>query len=83
MEFQENSAQKNKFYDLCATLEKTESEAHSTAGGSEHEILSVGFSAWQAEFKSMEALRTLFRSPYVCEQLFSALNYTKSDTSNG
>lgn len=89
VEFQENSIWKDKFCDLRATLEKiekTECEGRAedgVVGSSEHEILK----AWNSlpdNFKSMKALAiaflTLFGSSHACEQLFSALNYSKSLT---
>ena len=52
---------------------------------SENEILKV-WNSLPNNFKSMKALGiallTLFGSSYACEQLFSALNYIKSDTRN-
>ncbi|XP_012928620.1 protein FAM200A-like isoform X1 [Heterocephalus glaber] len=91
LEFQESSIWKNKFYDLRATLEKiekVESEGMtkgSTLGSFENEILKV-WNSLPNNFKSMKALGiaflTLFGSSYACEQLYSALNYIKSDTRN-
>ncbi|KAM4694271.1 general transcription factor II-I repeat domain-containing protein 2A-like [Discoglossus pictus] len=88
LEFQESSIWKNKFYALRATLEKIECEGmttDSTVGSSENEILKV-WNSLPNNFKSMKALGmallSLFGSSYACEQLFSALNYIKSDTRN-
>ncbi|XP_058026529.1 general transcription factor II-I repeat domain-containing protein 2-like [Ahaetulla prasina] len=90
LEFQENSMWKNKFYDLRETLEKIErttkdSTVSSDPVTSENEILKV-WNSLPNHFKSMKALAiaflTLFGSSYACEQLFSALNYIKSDTRN-
>uniref|UniRef100_A0A8C6VI95 General transcription factor II-I repeat domain-containing protein 2A n=1 Tax=Naja naja TaxID=35670 RepID=A0A8C6VI95_NAJNA len=84
IEFQESSLWKNKFYDLRETLEKIERMTKSTVS-SENEILKV-WNSLPTTFKSMKALGiaflTLFGSTYTCEQLFSALNYIKSDTQN-
>ncbi|XP_013358565.1 PREDICTED: general transcription factor II-I repeat domain-containing protein 2A-like isoform X1 [Chinchilla lanigera] len=89
LEFQESSIWKNKFFDLRATLEKIETLAcegmtkDRTVGSPENEILKV-WNSLPNNFKSMKALGiaflTLFGSSYACEQLFSALNYIKSDT---
>ncbi|CAH2324767.1 general transcription factor II-I repeat domain-containing 2A-like [Pelobates cultripes] len=88
LDFQESSIWKNKFYALRATLEKIECEGmttDSTVGSSENEILKV-WNSLPNNFKSMKALGiallSLFGSSYACEQLFSALNYIKSDTRN-
>ncbi|KAM6176971.1 protein FAM200B-like [Erethizon dorsatum] len=91
LEFQESSIWKNKFCDLRTTLEKiekTECEGttkDSTVGSSENEILKV-WNSLPDNFKSMKALGiaflTLFGSSYACEQLFSALNFIKSDRRN-
>ncbi|XP_013377247.1 PREDICTED: uncharacterized protein LOC102014543 [Chinchilla lanigera] len=91
LEFQESSIWKNKFCDLRATLEeieKTECEGRtkdSTVGSSENEILKV-WNSLPDNFKSMKALGiaflTLFGSSHACEQLFSALNFIKSDRRN-
>ncbi|XP_034288864.1 general transcription factor II-I repeat domain-containing protein 2A-like [Pantherophis guttatus] len=90
LEFQESSMWKNKFYGLRETLEKIERMAKDTtvssdAVTSENEILKV-WNSLPNNFKSMKALGvaflTLFGSSYACEQLFSALNYIKSDTRN-
>ncbi|XP_005409605.1 PREDICTED: general transcription factor II-I repeat domain-containing protein 2A-like [Chinchilla lanigera] len=87
LEFQESSIWKNKFCALRATLEeieKTECEGRtedSTVGSSESEILKV-WNSLPNNFKSMKALGiaflTLFGSSHACEQLFSALNGSKS-----
>ncbi|XP_071969601.1 general transcription factor II-I repeat domain-containing protein 2-like [Engystomops pustulosus] len=86
LEFQENSMWKNKFSDL----EKMERTTNDSADGngdntSENEILKV-WNSLPDNFKSMKALAiallTLFGSSYACEQLFSALNYIKSDNRN-
>ena len=57
----------------------------STVGSSDDEILKV-LNSLPNNFKSMKALGmailTLFGSSYACEQLFSTLNYIKSDTRN-
>ncbi|XP_013000519.1 protein FAM200A isoform X1 [Cavia porcellus] len=91
LEFQESCIWKNKFYDLRATLEKlekTECEGmtqDSAVGSFENEILKV-WNSLPDTFKSMKALGiaflTLFGSSYACEQLFSALNFIKSDRRN-
>ncbi|XP_072006342.1 general transcription factor II-I repeat domain-containing protein 2-like [Engystomops pustulosus] len=90
LEFQENSMWKNKFSDLSETLEKMERMTNDSADGngdntSENEILKV-WNSLPDNFKSMKALAmallTLFGSSYACEQLFSALNYIKSDNRN-
>ncbi|XP_023567860.1 general transcription factor II-I repeat domain-containing protein 2A isoform X2 [Octodon degus] len=91
LEFQESSIWKNKFCDLRATLEKmekTECEGvteDGTVGSFENEILKV-WNSLPDNFKSMKALGvaflSLFGSSYACEQLFSALNFIKSDRRN-
>ena len=88
LEFQETSIWKNKFTNLRETLEKIECERmakDNTVGRSDNEILKV-WNSLPINFKSMKALGialfTLFRSSYVCEQLFSTLNFIKSDTRN-
>ncbi|XP_010604765.1 general transcription factor II-I repeat domain-containing protein 2A-like [Fukomys damarensis] len=90
LEFQESSMWTNKFCDLRATLEKTEKmecEGRREGGSvssSENEILKV-WNSLPKHFKSMKALGiallTLFGSSQACEQLFSALSYCKSPTS--
>ncbi|XP_026538860.1 general transcription factor II-I repeat domain-containing protein 2A-like [Notechis scutatus] len=84
IEFQESSLWKNKFYDLRETLEKIGGMTKSRVSF-ENEILKV-WNSLPIMFKSMKALGvaflTLFGSTYTCEQLFSALNYIKSDTRN-
>ncbi|XP_032064570.1 SCAN domain-containing protein 3-like [Thamnophis elegans] len=92
LEFQENSMWKNKFYVLRETLEKIErmmKESTVTSdrvtGASENKILTV-WNSLPNNFKSMKTLGiaflTLFGSSSACEELFSALNYIKSDTRN-
>ncbi|XP_048344612.1 general transcription factor II-I repeat domain-containing protein 2A-like [Sphaerodactylus townsendi] len=85
LEFQKSSIWKNKFYDLRETLEKIERMTEESTVSSENEILKV-WNSLPNKFKSMKALGiallTLFGSSYACEQLFSALNYIKSDTRN-
>lgn len=57
----------------------------STVGSSDNETLKV-WNSLPNNFKSMKALGvallTVFGSSYACEQLFSALNYIKSDVRN-
>ncbi|KAG9485345.1 hypothetical protein GDO78_008432 [Eleutherodactylus coqui] len=83
LEFQENSIWKNKFSDLRQQLEEIEGMTNDSTLSSENEILQV-WNSLPNTFKSMKALGiailTLFGSSYACEQLFSALNYIKSDT---
>ncbi|XP_040297400.1 general transcription factor II-I repeat domain-containing protein 2-like [Bufo bufo] len=85
LEFQESSIWKNKFSDLHETLEKMEGMTKDSTVSSENEILKV-WNSLPNNFKSMKALAiallTLFESSYACEQLFSALNYIKSDIRN-
>ncbi|KAM4048853.1 general transcription factor II-I repeat domain-containing protein 2-like [Anomaloglossus baeobatrachus] len=85
LEFQESSIWKNKFCDLRETLEKIEGMTKDSPVSSENEILKV-WNSLPNNFKSMKALGiallTLFGSSYSCEQLFSALNYIKSDIRN-
>ncbi|XP_066461121.1 general transcription factor II-I repeat domain-containing protein 2B-like [Eleutherodactylus coqui] len=85
LEFQENSIWKNKFSDLRQQLEEIEGMTNDSTPSSENEILKV-WNSLPNTFKSMKALGiailTLFGSSYACEQLFSALNYIKSDTRN-
>ncbi|XP_039196835.1 general transcription factor II-I repeat domain-containing protein 2A-like [Crotalus tigris] len=85
VEFQENSIWKNKFCGLRETLEKIEGMTKDSTISSENEILKV-WNSLPDNFKSMKtlaiALLTLFGSSYACEQLFSALNYIKSDIRN-
>ncbi|XP_042325952.1 general transcription factor II-I repeat domain-containing protein 2A-like isoform X2 [Sceloporus undulatus] len=70
VEFQENSVWRNKFYDLCYTLEKIESMTPESKVSAEIEILKV-WNYLPNQFKSMKALGiaflTLFGSSYVCE----------------
>ena len=88
LEFQESSTWKTKFSDLRATLEKMECEESTqdrTTDSYENEILKA-WNSLPGKFKSMKtlggAILTLFGSSYVCEQLFSAMNYIKCDTRN-
>ena len=85
LEFQESSIWKNTFYDLREMLEKIEGMTNDSTVSSENEILKV-WNSLPNNFKSMKTLGiaflTLFGSSYACEQLFSSLNYIKSDTRN-
>ncbi|XP_058040443.1 endoplasmic reticulum membrane adapter protein XK isoform X1 [Ahaetulla prasina] len=85
LEFQESSIWKNKFYGLCEKLEKIDWMTKDSTIISENELLKV-WNSLPNNFKSMKALGiaflTLLGSSYAREQLFSALNYIKSDTRN-
>ncbi|XP_076352700.1 general transcription factor II-I repeat domain-containing protein 2B-like [Tachypleus tridentatus] len=88
VEFQENYTWTNKFCALRKTFEKIECGGileENVAKSCENEILKV-WNSLPINFKSMKllgiALLTLFGSSYACEQLFSTLNFIKSDRRN-
>ena len=85
LKFQENHFWTNKFCDLREKLEKIGCEGMKENASFENEILKV-CNSLPINFNSMKllgiALMSLFGSSYSCEQLFSTMNFIKSDRRN-
>ena len=89
LEFKENYLWTCKFCDLRERLEKIKCEGmmneNATNSNSGNEVLKV-WNSLPISFKSMKslgiALLTLFGLSYSCEQLFSTMNFIKSEKRN-
>ena len=89
MEFQNSTIWKNKFLELTSALEKKISCCDNAEEAPEEKIENIILKVWNAipnTFSSMKnvatALLTIFGSTYNCEQLFSAMNFIKSNIRN-
>ena len=88
LELKKNYLRPCKFFDLRDILEKIECEGmmnENATSNSENEILKV-WNSLPISFKYIKslgiALLTLFGSSYSCDQMFSTMNFIKSERRN-